>query len=113
MYLNSFAFTHFFEFFTCIWDVGNNYGGLSFGFVCGTLIVGGVGGVVGLLLRLDEPVVPLVEGPGGELTVFECCFDVVQFFVQAVLCGRNCLGPMCQGVEYTLFSCDVVIAVPV
>ena len=31
--------------------------------------------------------VPLVEGPGGELTVFECCFDVVQFFVQAVLCG--------------------------
>ena len=50
MYLDSFAFTHFFEFFTCIWDVGNNYGGLGFGFVCGTVVGGGVGGVVGLLL---------------------------------------------------------------
>ena len=42
MYLNSFAFAHFFEFFTCIWDVGNNYGGLSFGFVCGAVVVGGL-----------------------------------------------------------------------
>ena len=51
MYLNSFAFTlFFFEFFTCIWDVGNNYGGLGFGFVFCTVIVGGIGGVVGLLL---------------------------------------------------------------
>ena len=66
-----------------------------------------------MLSGLDEPVVPLVEGPGRKLAVFECCFDVVQFFVQAVLCGRNCLCPMCQGVEYTLFSCDVVVAVPV
>ena len=73
----------------------------------------GVGGVVRMLLGLDEPMVPLVEGPGRELAVFECCFDVVQFFVQAVLCGGNCLCPMCQGVENTLFSCDVVVAVPV
>ena len=102
MYLNSFVFTHFFELFTSIWYVGNNNGGLSFGFVCGVVvIVWGVGGVIGMLLGLDEPVVPLVEGPGRELPVFECCFDVVQFFVQAVLCGRNCLGPMCQGVEST------------
>ena len=28
------------------------------------------GGVVGMLLGLDEPVVPLVEGPGRELAVF-------------------------------------------
>ena len=37
----------------------------------------GVGGVVGMLLGLDEPVVPLVEGPGRELAMFECCFDVI------------------------------------
>ena len=49
MYLNSFAFAHFFEFFTSLWDVGNNYGSLGFGFVCGT-VVGGVGGVVGWML---------------------------------------------------------------
>ena len=57
--------------------------------------------------------VPLVEGPGGELAVLEGCFDVIQFLVHAVLCGRDCLGPMCQGVEDTLFGCDVVVAVPV
>ena len=31
--------------------------------------------------------VPLVEGPGGELTVLEGCLDVVEFLVHAVLCG--------------------------
>ena len=31
--------------------------------------------------------VPLVEGPGGEMTVFEGCFDLVQFLVHAVLWG--------------------------
>ena len=46
MYLNSFAFTHFFEFFTGVRDVGNNYGSPSFGFVCGAVVVGGL---VGLL----------------------------------------------------------------
>ena len=55
---------------------------------------------------------PLVEGAGGELAVFEGCFDVVQFLVHAVLSGRYCFGPMCQGVEDTLFCCDVVVAVP-
>ena len=71
------------------------------------------GGVVGLLLGLVESVLPLVEGPGGELAMFECCFDVVQFLVHAGLRGRYSFGPMCQGVEDTLFCCDVVIAVPV
>ena len=42
MYLDSFSFAHFFEFFTCIGDVGNNYGGLVFGFVC-CIVVGFVG----------------------------------------------------------------------
>ena len=46
MYLNSFAFTHLFEFFAGIWDVGNNNGGLGFGFVCCAVVVG----VVGMLL---------------------------------------------------------------
>ena len=77
MYLNSFSFAHFFEFFTCVGYVGYNYGGLVFGSVCWDVVAGVVGGVVGLLLQLVEPVYPLVEGPGGELTVFEGCFDVV------------------------------------
>ena len=71
------------------------------------------GGVVELLLGLVESVLPLVECPGGELAMFECCFDVVQFLVHAGLRGRYSFGPMCQGVEDTLFCCDVVIAVPV
>ena len=50
MYLDSFPFAHFFEFFTCIGYIGYNYGGLVFGFVCWVVVVGGVGGVVGLLL---------------------------------------------------------------
>ena len=83
MYLDSFPFAHFFEFFTCVRYVGNNYGGFVFGFVCWIVVVGVGGGVVGMLLRLVEPVLPLVEGPGGELAVFEGCFDVVQFLVQA------------------------------
>ena len=33
MYLDSFSFAHFFEFFTYNGDVENNYGGLDFGFV--------------------------------------------------------------------------------
>ena len=44
MHLNSFAFTHIFEFFTCIWDVWNNYGDLGFGFVCCTVVAGWLGG---------------------------------------------------------------------
>ena len=113
MYLDSFLFAHFFEFFTCAGYVGYIYGGFDFGFVCRVVVVGVGRGVVGLLLGLVESVLPLVEGPGGELTVFECCFDVVQFLVQAGLRGGNSFGPMCQGVEYTLFCCDVVVAVPV
>ena len=77
MYLYSFPFAHFFELFTCIGYVGYYYGGLNFGFVCGVAAAGIVGGVIGLLLGLGELVVPLVEGPGGELAMFEGCFDVV------------------------------------
>ena len=50
MYLDSFSFAHFFEFFTCIGDVGNIYGGLVFGFVCWVVVIGVVGGAVGMLL---------------------------------------------------------------
>ena len=49
----------------------------------------------------------------GELAVLEGCFDVFHFLVHVVLGGRDSLGPMCQGVEDTLFCCDVVVAVPV
>ena len=98
MYLDSFPFAHFFEFFTCVGYVGYNYGGLVFGFICWVVVVGVGGGVVGLLLGLVESVLPLVEGPGGELAMFECCFDVVQFLVHAGLRGRYSFGPMCQGV---------------
>ena len=72
-----------------------------------------VEGLLGLLLGLVESVLPLVEVPGGELAVLECCFDVVQFLVHAGLRGRYSFGPMCQGAEDTLFCCDVVVAVPV
>ena len=113
MYLDSFPFAHFFEFFTCVEYIGYNYGGLVFGFICWVVVVGIEGGVVGLLLGLVESVLPLVEGPGGELAMFECCFDVVHFLVHAGLRGRYSFDPMCQGVEDTLFCCDVVIAVPV
>ena len=113
MYLDSFPFAHFFEFITCVGYVGYNYSGFVFGSICRVVVVGVGGGVVELLLGLVESVLPLVEGPGGELTVFECCFDVVQFLVQAGLRRGNSFGPMCQGVEYTLFCCDVVVAVPV
>ena len=50
MYLNSFSFAHFFEFFTCIGYVGYNYGGLVFGFACWDVAAGVIGGVVGMLL---------------------------------------------------------------
>ena len=40
----------FFEFFTCIGNVGNHYGGLVFGFVCWVVVIVVVGGVVGMLL---------------------------------------------------------------
>ena len=45
--------------------------------------------LVGLLdccWGLSELVVPLVEGPRGELAMFESCFDVVQFLVHGCLC---------------------------
>ena len=81
MYLYSFLFAHFLELFTCIGYVGYYYCGLVFGFVCWVAVAGCVGGVVVLLLGLGELVVPLVEGQRGELTMFESCFDVVQFLV--------------------------------
>ena len=46
MHLNSFPFAHFFEFFTCVRDVWNNYGGLGFGFVCCIVVVGVVEGLL-------------------------------------------------------------------
>ena len=39
MHLNFFPFAHFLEFLTYVGDVGNNYGGLGFGFVCCVVIV--------------------------------------------------------------------------
>ena len=46
MHLNSFPFPHFFEFFTCVRDVWNNYGGLGFGFVCCIVVGVVVGGLL-------------------------------------------------------------------
>ena len=59
MYLNSFVFTHFFELFTSIWDVWNNNVALVLVLSVVLLLLGGWW-VVGMLLGLDEPVVPLV-----------------------------------------------------
>ena len=51
MYLDSFSFAYLSEFFTCVGNVGNNYGGLVLGFVCWVVVVVGVvGGIVGMLL---------------------------------------------------------------
>ena len=36
----------------------------------------------------------------------------MKFPVHFVLGRKNCFGPVCQGVEDTLFSCDLVVAVP-
>ena len=69
MYLYSSSFTQFLEFVCCIGNVGNYYGGFVFVVVWG-VVVGNAGGS-GLFL------VGVVEGPGRELAVLECCFDVV------------------------------------
>ena len=50
MYLDSFPFAQFFEFFTGVGYVGYNYSGFGFSFVCGVVGVGVGGEVVGLLL---------------------------------------------------------------
>ena len=68
-------------------------------------------GVVGMLLRLGELVVPLVEGPGWELAVFECCFDVIHSLSKLsceeetvlALCARV-LNTLCLAVMWWLLS---------
>ena len=42
------------------------------------LLLGLVVVVLDVLVGVGESVLPLVEGPRGELAVFECCFDMVQ-----------------------------------
>ena len=85
MYLDSFPFTQFLEFFTCIGYVWDYNGGLVSGVVCWVVTVGSVGIVVGLLVGLGELEWPLVEGPGGELAMLKGCFDVVHFLVKTYL----------------------------
>ena len=85
MYLDCFAFTRFLEFSTCVGYIGNYNGGLGFVVVCVAAVVGVGTGGVGLLVGVGESVLPLVEGPRGELAVFECCFDMFKFLIHAVL----------------------------
>ena len=85
MYLDCFPFTQFLEFFTCVGYIGNYYGGLGFVVICCAAVVGVGSGGVGLLVGRSESVLPLVEGPRGELAVFEYCFDMFKFLIHAVL----------------------------
>ena len=71
MYLDGFLFAQFLEFFTCIGYIGNYHGGLGFVVVCCVVVAGVDGGVVGMLVGVGEPLLPLVEGPRGELAVLE------------------------------------------
>ena len=65
MYLDSFPFAQFLEFFTCIGYVWDYNGGLVSGVVCWVVAVSSDGIVVGLLVGLGELELPLVEGPRG------------------------------------------------
>ena len=67
MYLDCFLFAQFLEFFICIGYIGNYFGGLGFVVVCCAVVARVGGGVVGLLVGVGEPLLPLVEGPRGEL----------------------------------------------
>ena len=77
MYLYSSSFTQFLEFVCCIGNVGNYYGGFVFVVVWGVVVVGSAGASRLFLVRVVELVLPLVEGPGRELAVLKCCFDVL------------------------------------
>ena len=63
--------------------------------VCCAVVARVGGAVVGLLVGVGEHLLPLVEGPRGELAVLEGIFDVFKFLVHAVLGRGNCLGPVC------------------
>ena len=60
---------------------------------------------------MGELVLPLVEGPRRKPEVLKCCSDGFKIPVH-ISWGRNCFGPVCQGIEDTLFCCDVVATVP-
>ena len=77
MYLYSSSFTQFLEFVCCIGNVGNYYGGFVFVVVWGVVVGGGAGGGGLFLVGVVKLVLPLVEDPGRELAVLECCFDMV------------------------------------
>ena len=53
--------------------------------VCCVVVARCVGSAVGLLIGVGKLVLPLVEGPRGELAVFEGCSDVFKFLVHSVL----------------------------
>ena len=64
MYLYSFPFAQFLEFFSCVWHVWNYYGDVVF-IVVRWIVVVVVDGLVGI----GKFVMPLVEGPVWKLTL--------------------------------------------
>ena len=79
--MDSFRFAQSFKFFTDSFDVRDYQGDIHFWIVIGVVVVlvGTVAVVVVVvwLVVVDELVVPLVEGPIGELACLEGCFNVM------------------------------------
>ena len=81
MYSDSFGSAQSFKIFTDSFDVRYYQGNVPFWIVVAVVVVL-VGTVVVIvvvvwLVVVDEFVVPLVEGPIGEPTCLESCFDVM------------------------------------
>ena len=80
MYLDSFRFAKSFKFFTDSFDVRDHQGNVPFWIVISVVVVlfGTVAVVVVVWLDvIDKLVVPLVEGPIGDLICLEGCYDVM------------------------------------
>ena len=85
MDLDTSSFAQFFELLCCFGDVGDHYS-CSVVAVIGWVDAGAVTGVGGwCLVWMVEFVLPLVEGPGGELAAVEGCFDVSELLVHVFL----------------------------
>ena len=59
-----------------------------------------------------NPFLYLVQSPFWVFTLGECLPEMIHFFVEKLRIATHCCGPMGEGINYTKFCWEVVVAVP-
>ena len=76
---------------------------------CGALVVSPINDLPGGPVK---PFLHLVQSPFWVFTLDECLPDMIHFFTEKLSIAAQYFGPMGEGINYTKFCLEVVVAVP-